>query len=67
MMQLGLKLIRRIAPGHDSYSLFNENANSRLLSAPVPVPSRTRLELEVVDRRYGPLLIFALPDTTRLG
>jgi len=39
----------------------------RLLSAPIPVSGRTRLELEIVDRRYGPLLIFALPDPTRFG
>ena len=39
----------------------------RLLAAPVPLPGHTRLELEVVDRRYGPLLIFALPDLTRLS
>ena len=39
----------------------------RLLSAPVPIPGHTRLELEVMDRRYGPLLLFAFPDETRLN
>ena len=39
----------------------------RLLSAPVPVSGHTRLELEVVDRRYGPLLLFAFPDLTRFS
>ena len=37
----------------------------RLLSAPVPVSGHTRLELEIVDRRFGPLLLFAFPDQTR--
>ena len=39
----------------------------RLLSAPVPVSGQTRLELEIVDRRYGPLLLFAFPDPTRFS
>ena len=39
----------------------------RLLSAPVPVSGHTRLELEVVDRRFGPLLLFAFPDQTRFS
>ena len=39
----------------------------RLLSAPVPVSGHTRLELEIVDRRYGPLLLFAFPDETRFN
>ena len=39
----------------------------RLLSAPVPVSGLSRLELEVVDRRYGPLLLFAFPDLTRFS
>ena len=39
----------------------------RLLSAPVPLSGHTRLELEVVDRRYGPLLLFAFPDLTRFS
>ena len=37
----------------------------RLLSAPVPVPGKTRLELEVLDRKFGPLLVFALPEHNR--
>ena len=39
----------------------------RLLSAPVPIPGSTRLELEIVDRRFGPLLLFAFPDQTRFS
>ena len=39
----------------------------RLLSAPVPIPGHTRLELEIMDRRFGPLLIFAFPDETRFS
>eukprot|EP00095_Tigriopus_kingsejongensis_P005098 maker-scaffold161_size295871-snap-gene-0.10 protein:Tk05098 transcript:maker-scaffold161_size295871-snap-gene-0.10-mRNA-1 annotation:"map kinase-activating death domain isoform x3" len=49
----------------------------RLLSAPVPVPGRTRVELEIVPRRDPdpgdfyppgpPPLVFALPDHTRFS
>ncbi|KPJ01967.1 MAP kinase-activating death domain protein [Papilio xuthus] len=37
----------------------------RLLSAPVPVPGRTRLELEVLSPTAHAPLLFALPDHTR--
>ncbi|KAI8440249.1 hypothetical protein MSG28_001625 [Choristoneura fumiferana] len=37
----------------------------RLLSAPVPVPGKTRLELEVLSPTAHSPLLFALPDHTR--
>ncbi|CAH2063184.1 unnamed protein product, partial [Iphiclides podalirius] len=37
----------------------------RLLSAPVPVPGKTRLELEVLSPTAHAPLLFALPDHTR--
>ncbi|RZF38506.1 hypothetical protein LSTR_LSTR006101, partial [Laodelphax striatellus] len=37
----------------------------RLLSAPVPVPGKTRVEVEVLSKGIHPLLTFALPDHTR--
>nr|XP_034825424.1 MAP kinase-activating death domain protein [Maniola hyperantus] len=37
----------------------------RLLSAPVPVPGKTRLELEVLSPTAHAPLVFALPDHTR--
>ncbi|CAB3228332.1 unnamed protein product [Arctia plantaginis] len=37
----------------------------RLLSAPVPVPGKTRLELEVLSPTSHSPLLFALPDHTR--
>ncbi|XP_064073669.1 MAP kinase-activating death domain protein isoform X4 [Vanessa tameamea] len=37
----------------------------RLLSAPVPVPGNTRLELEVLSPTAHAPLVFALPDHTR--
>ncbi|GBP63223.1 MAP kinase-activating death domain protein [Eumeta japonica] len=37
----------------------------RLLSAPVPVPGRTRIELEVLSPTAHAPLLFALPDHTR--
>ncbi|XP_022252703.1 MAP kinase-activating death domain protein-like [Limulus polyphemus] len=39
----------------------------RLLSAPVPVPSKTRVEVEVLPRDIQLPLIFALPDHTRFS
>ncbi|BFZ04225.1 hypothetical protein BsWGS_07264 [Bradybaena similaris] len=39
----------------------------RLLSAPVPVPGKTRVEVHVLPRDLQPPLIFALPDNTRFG
>ncbi|XP_064600002.1 MAP kinase-activating death domain protein-like isoform X3 [Liolophura sinensis] len=39
----------------------------RLLSAPVPVPSKTRVEVQVLPRDLQPPLLFALPDHTRFG
>ncbi|XP_028159910.1 MAP kinase-activating death domain protein [Ostrinia furnacalis] len=39
----------------------------RLLSAPVPVPGKTRLELEVLSPTAHAPLLFALPDHTRFA
>ncbi|XP_022245653.1 MAP kinase-activating death domain protein-like isoform X2 [Limulus polyphemus] len=39
----------------------------RLLSAPVPVPSKTKVEVEVLPKDLHPPLIFALPDHTRFS
>ncbi|BES98893.1 uDENN [Nesidiocoris tenuis] len=39
----------------------------RLLSAPVPVPGKTRVEVEVLSPRLHPPLNFALPDHTRFS
>lgn len=37
----------------------------RLLSAPVPVPGKTRVELEILSPSLHSPLVFALPDHTR--
>ncbi|KAG8235676.1 hypothetical protein J437_LFUL015734, partial [Ladona fulva] len=37
----------------------------RLLSAPVPVPGKTRVEVEILSQNLEMPLIFALPDHTR--
>ncbi|XP_033216295.1 MAP kinase-activating death domain protein [Belonocnema kinseyi] len=39
----------------------------RLLSAPVPVPSKTRVEVEILSPSIQPPLCFALPDHTRFS
>ncbi|KAK6619571.1 hypothetical protein RUM43_012328 [Polyplax serrata] len=39
----------------------------RLLSAPVPVPGRTRVEMEVLESSILPPFVFALPDHTRFS
>ncbi|XP_049779283.1 MAP kinase-activating death domain protein [Schistocerca cancellata] len=39
----------------------------RLLSAPVPVPGKTRVEVEVLSPSVRPPLVFALPDHTRFS
>nr|XP_014294410.1 MAP kinase-activating death domain protein isoform X5 [Halyomorpha halys] len=39
----------------------------RLLSAPVPVPGKTRVEVEVLSPGVHPPLTFALPDHTRFS
>lgn len=39
----------------------------RLLSAPVPVPGKTRLELEVLSAALQPCGVLALPDHTRFS
>ncbi|KAK9509198.1 hypothetical protein O3M35_006563 [Rhynocoris fuscipes] len=39
----------------------------RLLSAPVPVPGKTRVEVEVLSPNIHPPLNFALPDHTRFS
>lgn len=35
------------------------------LSSPVPVPGKTKLELELLPRELMPVIEFALPDHTR--
>lgn len=39
----------------------------RLLSAPVPVPGKTRVEVEILSPSLQPPLCFALPDHTRFS
>ncbi|XP_071867221.1 rab3 GDP-GTP exchange factor isoform X4 [Bombus fervidus] len=39
----------------------------RLLSSPVPVPEKTRVEVEIVSQSMQPPLCFALPDHTRFS
>lgn len=39
----------------------------RLLSAPVPVPGRTRVEVEILEPNIMAPLVFALPDHTRFS
>jgi hypothetical protein len=39
----------------------------RLLSVPVPVPGKTKIELEIMPSSLKPPLLFALPDHTRLS
>lgn len=39
----------------------------RLLSAPVPIPGKTKVELEVLPRHLYEPLLFALPDKTRFS
>ncbi|XP_071830863.1 MAP kinase-activating death domain protein-like isoform X4 [Apostichopus japonicus] len=39
----------------------------RLLSAPVPVPGKTRVEMEILDSDSHPPFVFALPDHTRFS
>nr|XP_042894648.1 MAP kinase-activating death domain protein isoform X3 [Parasteatoda tepidariorum] len=39
----------------------------RLLSAPVPIPGKTRVEVEILPRDIQPPLTFALPDHTRFS
>lgn len=39
----------------------------RLLSAPVPIPGSTRIELEVLSPTVHEPLLFALPDHTRFS
>ncbi|XP_076450770.1 MAP kinase-activating death domain protein-like [Babylonia areolata] len=39
----------------------------RLLSAPVPVPGKTRVEVNVLPKDLQAPLLFALPDSTRFG
>ncbi|XP_063401019.1 MAP kinase-activating death domain protein-like isoform X5 [Mytilus trossulus] len=39
----------------------------RLLSAPVPVPGKTRVEVQVLPKDLQPPLLFALPDHTRFS
>lgn len=39
----------------------------RLLSAPVPVPEKTRIEVNILSPHVQPALCFALPDHTRFS
>ena len=39
----------------------------RLLSAPVPIPGSTKIELEILSPSMHDPLIFALPDHTRFS
>ncbi|KYQ46314.1 MAP kinase-activating death domain protein [Trachymyrmex zeteki] len=39
----------------------------RLLSSPVPVPAKTRVEVEIISSSLQPPLCFALPDHTRFS
>ncbi|XP_032675426.1 MAP kinase-activating death domain protein isoform X6 [Odontomachus brunneus] len=39
----------------------------RLLSSPVPVPAKTRVEVEIISSSMQPPLCFALPDHTRFS
>lgn len=39
----------------------------RLLSAPVPVPGKTRVEMEILDSESHAPFVFALPDHTRFS
>ncbi|XP_014484936.1 PREDICTED: MAP kinase-activating death domain protein isoform X6 [Dinoponera quadriceps] len=39
----------------------------RLLSSPVPVPAKTRVEVEIISPSMQPPLCFALPDHTRFS
>jgi hypothetical protein len=39
----------------------------RLLSSPVPVPTKTRVEIEIISPNVQPPLCFALPDHTRFS
>lgn len=39
----------------------------RLLSAPVPIPGSTRIELELLSPSIHEPLLFALPDHTRFS
>uniref|UniRef100_A0AC35U4W9 MAP kinase-activating death domain protein n=1 Tax=Rhabditophanes sp. KR3021 TaxID=114890 RepID=A0AC35U4W9_9BILA len=38
-----------------------------LLSSPVPVPGKTKVELELVPKEVMPIIVFALPDHTRFS
>lgn len=39
----------------------------KLLSAPVPVPGKTKVELEILSKNLREPLVFALPDHTRFS
>ncbi|XP_063717667.1 MAP kinase-activating death domain protein-like isoform X7 [Symsagittifera roscoffensis] len=39
----------------------------RLLSAPIPIPGKTRIEVELLPRRIASPILFALPDDTRFS
>ena len=38
-----------------------------ILSSPVPIPGKTKLELEVLPTNLMPVISFALPDHTRFS
>ncbi|XP_077518327.1 rab3 GDP-GTP exchange factor isoform X2 [Amblyomma americanum] len=61
----------RISEGYSSAVLHEvreiETWMLKLLSAPVPVPGKTRVEVAILPRRVEQPLIFALPDHTRFS
>ncbi|CAG2102176.1 unnamed protein product [Medioppia subpectinata] len=67
-------LTTRVTPGDTSFAPqvildFREVETwcLKLLSCPVPVPGKTKLELEVVSREMRAPLLLALPDHTRFS
>ncbi|XP_075545658.1 rab3 GDP-GTP exchange factor isoform X1 [Dermacentor variabilis] len=61
----------RVSEGYSSAVLHEvreiETWMLKLLSAPVPVPGKTRVEVAILPRRVEQPLIFALPDHTRFS
>lgn len=61
----------RASEGYSSAALHEvreiETWMLKLLSAPVPVPGKTRIEVAILPRRVEQPLIFALPDHTRFS
>lgn len=61
----------RVSEGYSSAALHEvreiETWMLKLLSAPVPVPGKTRIEVAILPSRVEPPLMFALPDHTRFS